>query len=201
MVVFTGDHGWELGEHGEFCKRTNFEIGLRVPYMIRSPRHAKSSYGKATRGFAESLDFYRTLVGLAAPSLSVHIEPSVEGLDLTSLFETPELPAGETGPHNASFSQMARCPCGNTWPCFSEGIESACNSVERNNTPFMGYTVRIKGFRYTEWVAFNASTNQEKESKPDWNRTVGSELYVHDDAVNSGEQCVALLCIFAVGVR
>lgn len=74
----SSQHGWELGEHSEWCKRTNFEIGLRVPYMIRSPRHAADSAGKSTKAFAESLDFYRTLVGLAAPSLASKIEPTVE---------------------------------------------------------------------------------------------------------------------------
>ena len=39
VVVLTGDHGWQLGEHGEWCKRTNFEVGVRIPLMIRSPAH------------------------------------------------------------------------------------------------------------------------------------------------------------------
>ena len=81
----------------------------------------------------------RTLVGLAAPSLSPSIETGVEGVDLTPLFVQP----ASAGPHNASYSQMARCPCGRAWPCTVHGIESACNSVPRNVTPFMGYTVRF----------------------------------------------------------
>ena len=26
IVVFLGDHGWQLGEHCEWCKKTNFEV-------------------------------------------------------------------------------------------------------------------------------------------------------------------------------
>ena len=26
LVVFLGDHGWQLGEHAEWCKHTNFEV-------------------------------------------------------------------------------------------------------------------------------------------------------------------------------
>ena len=29
IVVFLGDHGWQLGEHAEWCKHTNFEVSLK----------------------------------------------------------------------------------------------------------------------------------------------------------------------------
>ena len=164
-------------------KATKFAVITKpdqLPHaLFRSPLHAKTSYGKSTRGFAESLDFYRTLVGLAAPSLSSKIEPSVEGVNLTPLFEQPELAPGQTGPHNASFSQMARCPCGRTYPCFSEGIESACNSVPRNITPFMGYTVRTDRWRYTVWIPFDGASNRGKWSAAAANISRSQELYDH----------------------
>ena len=59
-----------------WCKRTNFEIGLRVPLMIRAPNHPASK-GKFTADFAEALDFYRTLIGLTSPQLSADIEATV----------------------------------------------------------------------------------------------------------------------------
>ena len=29
--------GWLLGEHNEWCKETNFENALRIPFMVHSP--------------------------------------------------------------------------------------------------------------------------------------------------------------------
>ena len=37
VVSFWGDHGWQLGEHGEWCKHTNFELATHAPMMIRVP--------------------------------------------------------------------------------------------------------------------------------------------------------------------
>ena len=28
IVMLWGDHGWQLGEHAEWCKHTNFEVGI-----------------------------------------------------------------------------------------------------------------------------------------------------------------------------
>ena len=30
IVVFLGDHGWQLGEHCEWCKKTNFEVSFSL---------------------------------------------------------------------------------------------------------------------------------------------------------------------------
>ena len=37
VVVFTSDHGWQLGEHAEWSKQTNFELAVRTPVMIKVP--------------------------------------------------------------------------------------------------------------------------------------------------------------------
>ena len=36
-VVLHGDHGWHLGEGGEWRKMTNFEAATRVPLIVRAP--------------------------------------------------------------------------------------------------------------------------------------------------------------------
>ena len=35
IVSFWGDHGWQLGEHTEWCKHTNFEVEANISYSLR----------------------------------------------------------------------------------------------------------------------------------------------------------------------
>lgn len=37
LVVLHSDHGWHLGEYAMWEKRTNWELGTRVPLIIRAP--------------------------------------------------------------------------------------------------------------------------------------------------------------------
>ncbi|MEJ1280102.1 iduronate 2-sulfatase [Cricetulus griseus] len=37
IIAFTSDHGWALGEHGEWAKYSNFDVATRVPLMFYVP--------------------------------------------------------------------------------------------------------------------------------------------------------------------
>ena len=68
IIVFTGDHGWHLGEHGLWHKRSLFEECARVPLMVFAPG-AKGN-GAHCGGVAELLDVFPTLcdlTGVPAP--------------------------------------------------------------------------------------------------------------------------------------
>jgi arylsulfatase A-like enzyme len=68
IVIYTGDHGFFLGEHGWFDKRFMYEQALRVPWMIRYPGMVEQS---TTTGLMSlSIDNAPTmldLVGLPVP--------------------------------------------------------------------------------------------------------------------------------------
>jgi arylsulfatase A-like enzyme len=61
LVVVTGDHGWQLGEHAEWGKHTNYELAVHVPLIIRVP-WKPASVGKHTQSFSELLDLYHLRV-------------------------------------------------------------------------------------------------------------------------------------------
>lgn len=63
IVVFTSDHGYHMGEHDYWQKKTLFENSGRIPLIIVVPE-MKSS-GRETDAFAEMIDFYPTLSDLA----------------------------------------------------------------------------------------------------------------------------------------
>jgi arylsulfatase A-like enzyme len=86
IVVLLGDHGYQLGEHGTWNKRTNWEIATRVPLLISMPG-AKGNSQK-TDALAELVDLYPTLAaacGLALPD-------KLEGKDLSALLSNPNTP-------------------------------------------------------------------------------------------------------------
>ena len=62
IIVLWGDHGWQLGEHKEWAKHTNFDIALRVPFIVIAPGKLK---GKVSDALVEMVDVYPTLSELA----------------------------------------------------------------------------------------------------------------------------------------
>ena len=68
IVVFTSDHGYHLGEHGHWQKRTLFENSTRVPLIISGPGINKNQ--KIMDAPIELVDIYPTLmelVGMETP--------------------------------------------------------------------------------------------------------------------------------------
>jgi arylsulfatase A-like enzyme len=97
VVVIWGDHGWKLGDHGSWCKHTNFELDARVPLIFAAP--GVRGAGRSTNALAEFVDIYPTLCDLAGL-------PRPEHLQGTSL--VPVLDDVESKVKSAAFSQYPR---------------------------------------------------------------------------------------------
>ncbi|XP_046563742.1 iduronate 2-sulfatase-like [Haliotis rubra] len=158
IISFWGDHGWHLGENGEWEKMTNFEAATHAPMMIHVP--GVTDHGVVTEKITEFVDLYPTLVEAAGlpkldmcPPNSQNVSLCTEGTSMVPLMTNPTLDDWK----NVAFSEYSRV---------GNGIET--DSV-------IGYSMRTEEYRYTEWVNFTAMPIY----KPLWDQQLGAELYDH----------------------
>jgi len=159
-VSFWGDHGWQLGEHGEWAKHTNFEIATHAPMMVHVP--GLTDKGIRTDKLTEFVDLFPTLAEAAelppVPLCPEYGAPDVETCTEGISFLPLAIDASQTWKSGA-FSQFAR------------------RAYDAN--PYMGYTMRTDRYRYTEWPRFHFYP----EFSPLWHSlykgNVGRELYDH----------------------
>ena len=82
VVVLWGDHGWNLREHGLWCKHCNFNTSLNAPLIISAPGMTK---GAKTNAITEFVDVYPTLCELAGLEIPDH----AEGTSLVNILKDP----------------------------------------------------------------------------------------------------------------
>ncbi|MCA9267134.1 MAG: sulfatase, partial [Planctomycetales bacterium] len=89
IVVLWGDHGWHLGDHGMWCKHTNYEQAARIPLIVAAP--GVTTAGSRTTALIESVDVYPTLCDLAG--LAVEGTPQrLDGQSQTPVLREPNQP-------------------------------------------------------------------------------------------------------------
>ena len=84
IVILWGDHGWHLGDHGMWCKHTNYEMATRAALVMRIP--GQKATGKPSERFVEFVDIFPTLAevcGLPKPE-------GVEGFSFAPLLNDPK---------------------------------------------------------------------------------------------------------------
>jgi iduronate 2-sulfatase len=167
MVVFHSDHGYALGERGSWEKMSNEELTLRVPLMIAVPwMHA--SLGRKSGAVVELLDIYPTVLS----ALGVSADETLDGSSLLPMMTKPDSAgAGQNGTY--ALSQFPRCVDPAADP---EGFWEFNNCMLQDRSMFshMGYSIRTRTWRFTEWYRWNGAS-----LTPDWSDAVGTELYSH----------------------
>lgn len=83
VVVLWGDHGWQLGEHGLWCKHCNFNTSLNAPLVISAPDVGPR---RASSALVEFTDVFPTLCALAGLPVPEHLE----GTSLVPVLAEPE---------------------------------------------------------------------------------------------------------------
>ena len=123
IVVLWGDHGWKLGEHGSWCKQTNYDIDVRVPLMMRVPNQPEP--GSKTKAIVELVDLYPTVCDAA----NLPIPKIMEGTSMLPLLGNPNR-KWKTG----AFSQFHRAP-----------------NITPDKKRFMGSSLVTDLYHYVEW--------------------------------------------------
>ena len=97
VVILWGDHGWQLGEHGLWCKHTNFETSAHVPLICSAPGQKRP--GAVCDALTEFVDIYPSLCELCGLPVPGHLE----GDSFAPLLDNPDQPW-----KTAAFSQYPR---------------------------------------------------------------------------------------------
>ena len=84
IVILTSDHGYHLGDHFMWGKVSLFDIGAKVPLMIRVPGLTRS--GTESQEMVELIDIYPTLIQLTGLERPAHLQ----GSSLCPLLDHPE---------------------------------------------------------------------------------------------------------------
>ena len=120
-IIFWSDHGYQLGEHGQWMKQTLFEWSARSPMIVAGA--GVSARGKSSARTVEFLDMYPTLVDLCGLKGA---PPNLHGRSLAPLLRNP----------SAAWDRPAV-------------TQTARN--QRGGNVLMGYSMRNERYRYTMW--------------------------------------------------
>ncbi|MBT3275826.1 MAG: sulfatase-like hydrolase/transferase, partial [Spirochaetales bacterium] len=89
LILFAGDNGLALGQHGLFGKQSTYEHSVRVPFIISGPG---VPVGEKRDAYIYLLDIYPTLcdlIGIGAPE-------SVEGISFKPILDNKDERTRET---------------------------------------------------------------------------------------------------------
>ncbi len=84
LIILTSDHGYHLGDHFLWGKVTLFDIGAKVPLMIRAPGITKE--GAVSQAMVELIDLYPTITDL----MGLETPPHLQGASLRTLLGHPD---------------------------------------------------------------------------------------------------------------
>ena len=86
IVILWGDHGYNLGEHGLWCKHCNFNSALQAPLLVAGPGVPRN---KKLHQLVEFVDIFPTLTEMAGlPALPEQLE----GASMVPLFHQETAP-------------------------------------------------------------------------------------------------------------
>ncbi|XP_066104894.1 iduronate 2-sulfatase [Saccopteryx bilineata] len=180
IITFTSDHGWSLGEHGEWAKYSNFDVVTRVPLMFYVPGRTAllpkageklfpyidpfdsiselMEPGQQAIDIVELVSLFPTLAGLAGlqvpprcPIPSFHVELCREGQSLLKHFQFHDLEEDLISHGGNPRESIAY----SQYPRPGDYPQWNSDKPSLRDIKVMGYSIRTIDYRYTVWVGFN----------------------------------------------
>lgn len=90
IILFFGDHGWQLGEHGYWGKHNLMRRSLHVPLIVKPPTSfGKFAQGRTATGIVELVDLFPTLLDLSGTAIPAALQSQIEGVSFSPLLRNP----------------------------------------------------------------------------------------------------------------
>ena len=166
IVSFVADHGYHLGENGQFGKNLLTEVSSHVPMMLHIP--GVTDDGITSNSIVEAIDLFPTIAEAAGlevppscPGNSENISACVQGKSLLPLIEHPNKHIKE-----AAFTQL---------------------KISDDN--YRGYSMRTNRYRYIEYVRIEQTGDSLTVYRDP--KRITSELYDHTDDIEETQNRTA----------
>jgi uncharacterized sulfatase len=153
IVVFLSDHGYHLGEHDLWQKRSLYEWSVRVPLIVAEPSNPAN--GKTCARPVELASLHATLAELC-------------GVDSPAKLEAPSFARLVRNPsdswEHAAYAQIAR-----TDPAIPR-------SQKMRQVTYVGHTIRTERWRYIEWEGGDKGRElYDEQADPDELRNLAND--------------------------
>lgn len=190
VVVIMSDHGYSLGEHGAWCKRSVYDQTTKTSLWIRDPGTAPRTEGAVV----SVVDLISTIAELAGVPMSEDYVGASDGRSFAHLVQqrsqtSSELSVMENEPRMRGYFSPYYSAFSVNPVCESSGEVFECEE-EMETYDFMAYSFRTEKYRYAEYRKWIPSLRNG-----DWSVSgkVAAELY---DMENDPEETVNVLNSF-----
>lgn len=216
IVLLIGDHGWSMAEHGEWSKYSNFEVSVRVPFILHVPGLTDSITLQhkeylSSSALVELVDIFPTLVELTGlptvpplcPDNSSLVQLCTEGISVVPVIEDAVFrKVRGTEARNQHLEQQWKTGVFSQYPRpgVFPTLKPNSDKPRLKQIKVMGYSLRTSRHRYTEWVLFD-----RKSFKPDWKYVIARELYDHqvdlEENINIADRSVMSETVRALSMQ
>lgn len=148
IVVFTSDHGWQMGQKAYLYKNSLWQESTRVPCIIRAPGITPAGQACATP--ISLIDLYPTLVDLCG--LPTDIRKNANGRLL----------------EGHSIKPLLRQPGSATWTGPEAALTALCKWAKSYDPAQQSYTLRSADWRYIRYENGKEELYRTSEDPREW---------------------------------